>query len=224
MSTQTGGPRGWQAGQSGNPAMVANPARFQPGHTNSTVRPVGLMRYIRHVTGDGKDMADFMLAVMKGDVLALTPEWLAQFIAEYASKVPAYDRGRRKGAAHQGKVKRTGGRAQNSHTEPVEMAENLLALKLATHPKSRQIVAPTLHERIYAARWLADRGFGRAVISIEHLQGGGANAHAAFDFSRLSAVDRETVRRLIVKARRPEALPEAGAAAADAAPTDSTEA
>lgn len=58
--------------------------------------------------------------------------------------------------------------------------------------------APKLKERIEAATWLADRGFGKPVQAIGHeIQ---EDTQNPYDFSRLTRQELDTLERILIKA------------------------
>jgi hypothetical protein len=147
---------------------------FRPGHVSVHARPMGLMRYIRAATRDGQELAEFMLAVMRADVDSLTPEWLKAII-----EMPT------KGILR----------------EPKAIAKTLNDARGLEKFRRHPSVFVTMSMRMSAARWLADRGYGKVLQSIEHLMPSDSAVRPRIDLAQLNAHEFDTLRRLSEKVK-----------------------
>ncbi len=132
-----------------------------------------LARSIRAQTGDGQEIVEVMVAIMRDDVDVLYPP------------KPGDRSFRRPKRSKQGKK-----------ADTVQVAAALADLLRPRRPRFVRI-----RDRMAAATWLADRGWGTAppVIPDEPQQ-------LSFDPSRLSAEEQDRLHALLVKGQ-PSAVP-----------------
>jgi hypothetical protein len=199
----------------GNPNWV--PGHHQPGGVPFTAESRAVMTeppnspgprfssLIRRATDEGAELVTFMLAVLRDDVARLLPPELTDEqvarIAEARHLVETREPKRK-------------GRTRS----PAALARQIAKRRAKVHKQLRRRLNRaisrriTLTDRARAARWLTDRGYGKAPIALEIKDGGPVRV----DLSALEAGEIRTFLALMDKVR---IGPQAGAVGATAAPS-----